>query len=239
MSKSWKLPSGNYISSDSIVVGETDSSTRHTLTTFLSPKYFYSLNTSKTIATNSDLNNITEQGIYACRTNALAQSLSNCPVTVGFELIVHQNSLNSPSIFQLIQTYNGLRYSRYFGTWLSTDGAWSSWVQNPRESDITSTINSSLNSFWTTQNFTKDNWSISANNYDYADFTVTKSGYTPIGIVSTYLANASSSGTGGASAVLTQSAMRSSTVARVQIRNTGSSTMKILVTLKILYLKNM
>lgn len=36
MSKSWKLPNGYYISSDSIVIGETNVNTRNTLTTRIS-----------------------------------------------------------------------------------------------------------------------------------------------------------------------------------------------------------
>lgn len=52
-------------------------------------EYVFSLNDeTKRITANTDLNSYKKPGVYVCTSNATASSLSNCPVSVAFVMVV-------------------------------------------------------------------------------------------------------------------------------------------------------
>lgn len=75
----------------------------------------------QSIEANTDLNTITDVGWYYCSTNAIATTLSNCPVNVAFYLEVNRHAGQHQRIITY-ETSNYKEYSRnaYNGTW----GAW-------------------------------------------------------------------------------------------------------------------
>ena len=82
-----------------------------------------------------------------------------------------------------------------------------------------------------------DNKSITGNNYGNGNKSVSKTGYTPIGIVGMHLENATSGGTLNTYCML-HSFYLSGTTAYWIVRNTNSSAAKIKVTATILYIKS-
>ncbi len=91
-----------------------------------------SLNTQN-IVSNSDLNDdmYKSQGIYLCESSSKAQSLSNCPVTNAFGMIVIQtyNTSNKSGFKQILMPYNvadslNAIYTRNF-----FDTTWTDWRQ--------------------------------------------------------------------------------------------------------------
>lgn len=82
-----------------------------------------------------------------------------------------------------------------------------------------------------------DNKSVTGNNYGNGNKSVSKTGYTPIGIVGMYLENATSSGTLNTYCML-HSFYLSGTTAYWIVRNFNSGAAKIKVTATILYIKS-
>ena len=99
----------------------TDSSTT---TQYPSAKCVYDETHSKEIPANADLDDYTTEGMYWCPLNATAQTLSNCPVTLAFSLLVEKNGAYGNGCKQTITTY-GLANSSskmYYRTLNSYDG---------------------------------------------------------------------------------------------------------------------
>lgn len=93
------------------------------------------------------------------------------------------------------------------------------------------------------ESVTKDNMSMAGDSFDYWSFNantvpITKTGYTPVGVVGFRIANATSSGVNGTRCMCYGAYLVSSTEARVYIRNLSSATAKFQITLYILYQKD-
>ena len=86
----------------------------------------------------------------------------------------------------------------------------------------------------TTQVFNADNISISANGYAEGSISITKTGYTPIGVLDTYVNNASSSGSGSSFAAIYRT-YHSGNTYYYGLRNVTNSAIKVRVYAKILY----
>lgn len=88
------------------------------------------------------------------------------------------------------------------------------------------------------ENKSKDNQSIAASSTSNISVTVTKSGYTALGIVGVHVDNATSSGTQHTLCCIEDFYLSSAKTAIVSIRNTSSKAAKIIVTAYVLYAKN-
>lgn len=86
----------------------------------------------------------------------------------------------------------------------------------------------------TTQTFNADNISITANGYAEGSISITKTGYTPIGVLDTYVNNASSSGSGSSFAAIYRT-YHSGNTYYYGLRNVTNSAIKVRVYAKILY----
>lgn len=86
----------------------------------------------------------------------------------------------------------------------------------------------------TTQTFNADNISITANGYAEGSISITKAGYTPIGVLDTYVNNASSSGSGSSFAAIYRT-YHSGNTYYYGLRNVTNSAIKVRVYAKILY----
>lgn len=84
---------------------------------------------------------------------------------------------------------------------------------------------------------TLDNISINSGNVVFKDFTMSKDGYTCIGVIMVQLANGSTNGSGSSGCICT-GFYPTSTGVHVNIRNQGSSTAIIKVTARGLFVKN-
>lgn len=92
--------------------------------------------------------------------------------------------------------------------------------------------------YLSTQTKSVDNITIAASSTTNVDFTITRSGYTPLGIVSLYLNNASSSGTRQDYCHEVRWYISPPNSARVTLRNyctTGAAKIKVII--KVLYAK--
>lgn len=93
---------------------------------YLSDSYFYKLRGYTKIPANSDLNSYTNVGSYVCDSNADASSLSNCPITNGFKMIVEQTT-SSSYIVQTIISRPGSQWKRYTSNGGTTWNSWSAY----------------------------------------------------------------------------------------------------------------
>ena len=76
------------------------------------------------IPNGSDLNDFTDQGVWSCQTAAIASSLSNCPVTTAFKLIVSQ-LLSEERYYQILLANNSVDIRiRFVNKTTNTFGAW-------------------------------------------------------------------------------------------------------------------
>lgn len=102
----------------------------------------YNLTRGTVIPNNSDLNNFTTLGSFYCESPSKAQSLSNCPVTTAFKLIV-ENIASSEQYRQTIygqgtssqtwiRTYNGTNWGNWrivsYDTHLTDEIMIGSWI---------------------------------------------------------------------------------------------------------------
>lgn len=87
------------------------------------------------IPANADLNDYKTVGTYCCSANATIPTLSNCPVTYAFKLIV-SNVVSSASPTQEITTYLGDTFVRTYQNWTST---WTAWTRVGNTFTISST----------------------------------------------------------------------------------------------------
>jgi hypothetical protein len=70
---------------------------------------------SKQISENENLNDYTEPGMYYCPGNAIATTLSNCPVSSAFALLVEKNNAYDSGVKQTLTVYNNaVTYMRTF-----------------------------------------------------------------------------------------------------------------------------
>ena len=88
---------------------------------------------SFSIALNTDLDNCTTPGVYRCETSTIAASLTNCPVTYGFTLIVSQISAVNRN--QLLIGSNCC-YVRL----KTTSGGWGNWYRMANTTTKTYTV---------------------------------------------------------------------------------------------------
>lgn len=86
----------------------------------------------------------------------------------------------------------------------------------------------------TTQTFNADNISVTANGYKEGNISIAKTGYTPIGVMDTYILNASSSGTGSSFALPYRSYISGNNY-YYGIRSVTSSAIKVRIYARILY----
>lgn len=85
---------------------------------------------------------------------------------------------------------------------------------------------------------TLDNISINSGNVVFKDFTMSKDGYTCIGVIMVQLGNGSTNGSSGSSGCICTGFYPTSTGVHVNIRNQGSNTAIIKVTARGLFVKN-
>ncbi len=97
---------------------------------------------------NTDLNNIKTTGTYFAPTNAIASSISNCPVDAAFNLYVYYGAV-SDRIIQLLETYAGTFVIRYY---LTSSNTWSEWT-GIRGYSKTIVTNDDLDTFLTPQKY--------------------------------------------------------------------------------------
>lgn len=82
----------------------------------------FSLNSeSRKIAAGTDINTLTEPGVYVCQTNAIAATLSNCPVNVAFVMTIrsvygYYSTLGYNSISRDIQAAGSTLFYRQSAT---------------------------------------------------------------------------------------------------------------------------
>lgn len=76
---------------------------------------------------NDDLNQFYTPGNFACKTNVTASSLSNCPTTSAFKLIVEYATGNGTPCQTIIEYNTGTRYYRY--TTKADGTGWSPWYK--------------------------------------------------------------------------------------------------------------
>lgn len=84
----------------------------------------------------------------------------------------------------------------------------------------------------------KDNISVTANNYTDNTTSVSASGYTLMGVLGFYVANASSSGSGGMNAIVNQCYVSAANSVTYRIANKSSSAIKVRIYMDLLYFKN-
>lgn len=84
----------------------------------------------------------------------------------------------------------------------------------------------------------KDNISVTANNYTDNTTSVSASGYTLMGVLGFYVANASSSGSGGMNAIVNQCYVSAANSVTYRISNKSSSAIKVRIYMDLLYFKN-
>lgn len=89
----------------------------------------------------------------------------------------------------------------------------------------------------TTQTFNADNISIAANGYAEGNISITKTGYTAIGVLDTYVNNASSSGSGSSFAAIYRT-YHSGNTYYYGLRNVTNAAIKVRIYAKILYVAN-
>lgn len=73
------------------------------------------------IAQNTDLNNLTTVGDYECATNTISSSLTHCPVSVTFTMMVRKRG---SYMQQVIFTFDGIMYIRNQGS-----SGWGDWKE--------------------------------------------------------------------------------------------------------------
>ena len=84
----------------------------------------------------------------------------------------------------------------------------------------------------------KDNISVTANSYTDNTTSVSSSGYTLMGVIGFYVANASSSGSGGMNAIVNQCYVSAANSVTYRISNKSSSAIKVRIYMDLLYFKN-
>lgn len=84
----------------------------------------------------------------------------------------------------------------------------------------------------------KDNISVAANSYEDHTTAVSSTGYTLIGVIGFYVANASSSGSGGMNAIVNQCYVSAADSITYRISNKSSSAIKVRIYMDLLYFKN-
>lgn len=73
------------------------------------------------IAANTDLNTITQSGMYYCAANVTVATLTNCPTTNAFSLLVERHAGTKQTLTTYTTSSSSMWYRNYYnGTW----GAW-------------------------------------------------------------------------------------------------------------------
>ena len=92
---------------------------------------FQALKGGTEIASNTDLNTVSDIGNYYCKTNAIARTLTNIPIAAtsmhAFTMKVGYGTGVGYVYQELIDYYTGIRYYRHASNENNTS-AWSSWV---------------------------------------------------------------------------------------------------------------
>lgn len=92
-----------------------------------------SIKNKAAIADRTDLNNMKTPGTYACL-DAIAVTLKNCPIGIGFTMIVEHTYGSTSYISQtIIETYTASIYQRRY---TASTNAWSTWKRLLNDSDI-------------------------------------------------------------------------------------------------------
>lgn len=77
------------------------------------------------IPANSDLNDYKDVGTYNCTRSADVQTLSNCPASNAFMMVVDK-TLGGTNATQRLSTFRGETYVR---TWQSYNSSWEAWTR--------------------------------------------------------------------------------------------------------------
>jgi len=85
---------------------------------------------SNVISSGDDLNNYTTVGVYRCENASIAKTLSNCPVSDPFKLIVEQLWFSKSTLKQTVITRNSMI------TRTLINSTWSSWDCFALNSDL-------------------------------------------------------------------------------------------------------
>lgn len=130
-SSAWKTQLYKGDISDSIAVGLHDVTNSRNIWSYTNngnfninrPVVFNEGISHVSIATNTDLNTIKTTGFYKCPASATAATLSNCPTTAAFNLVVEEHAGVKQTLTVYFATANPITYVRNFynNTW----GAWS------------------------------------------------------------------------------------------------------------------
>lgn len=77
-------------------------------------------NATVSIPSNTDLNDLTTPGPYYCNSSTVAGSLSHCPTSVGFSMLVQKKG-GDPAVTQIITTESNMWFRG------RTSSAWGHW----------------------------------------------------------------------------------------------------------------
>lgn len=87
------------------------------------------------IPANTDLDTLTDSGTYLCRTQATAQTLTNCPETVAFKMVVDYMN-NAYIVCAQVITVQNARNKMPWRRLLASDGIWGPWYQFATKSEL-------------------------------------------------------------------------------------------------------
>ena len=115
------------------------------------------------ISANTNLNDVTSSGFYRCRQSSKVQTLTNCPTTIAFSMMVIGDA-DSYAVYcyQILTEYHsdqGKIFMRFF-----YDGNWSAWKQAyteinpPTPADIGAAGAGELTGSWRAYNFSSAGW---------------------------------------------------------------------------------
>lgn len=174
------------------------------------------------IPSNSDLDNYTTPGSYYAVDSTVAATLSHTPITGGnfrLEVLSGGAATYSSYVVQFVwsTTTNGVYMRRKHSTW----SAWVRFMNTVSDADYISTSSA-----------TSPTLAITAGSTGNVNFSVARSGYTPVGIVGIV-----KNGTGSSYCMLYEYRIDGSN-AKVYFRNVGTSDASITITVYVLYRKN-
>ena len=125
-----------------IITQNTDATTAEFLTRPISKLWnwikgkandlYYRLDNGVSLNVNDDLNDYTTPGTYYKSTNSEVQTLSNCPVTVAFKMVVENTISSNYGIQTIYEWGDGVQY-QWKRRWYVSSGTtnWSSWFRSP------------------------------------------------------------------------------------------------------------
>lgn len=93
------------------------------------------------LTSGQDLNTVTTPGVYVCYSDAIAQSLLNCPTTNAFRMMVGFTRNVANNLFQRIELFSNANQERKFERHTQDASTWASWFMFPLRSEVNAIAN--------------------------------------------------------------------------------------------------